>query len=227
MAHILVIEDERPMRTALVDTLRDAGHLVSEEADGHAGLAKAREAMPDLVLLDVMMPGLDGYTVCRALRDADLAMPILMLTAKGLVEDRVIGLDAGADDYVVKPFSKEELLARVRALLRRRHRSIGEDHRLRFGDVVIDLAKQTCRRANVEVHLTHKEFGMIQLLACHRGEAISRDRFLDVVWGYNTYVTTRTVDNHMASLRAKLEAQPDKPAFLLTVHRVGYRLAEE
>ncbi len=225
MARILVIEDEKPMRTALVDALQEAGHLISCEDNGEAGLNRARQEAPDLILLDVMMPGLDGFAVCRELRDAGSTTAILMLTAKGLVTDRVTGLDAGADDYLVKPFSTEELLARVRALLRRGEFGSVRVTTLQLGEVTIDFTRQTCCRNGAAIHLTNKEFGMLQLLACHRGEAISRDRFLDAVWGYHSYVTTRTIDNHMASLRAKLEPQPDQPIHLLTVHRKGYRLA--
>jgi len=171
-----------------------------------------------------MMPKLDGYGVCAQLRRLSNHVPVLMLTAKGQVEDRVTGLDAGADDYLVKPFSTEELLARVRALLRRFQRLTQSATKLKLGDVEIDLARQTAVARKKPVYLTAKEFAMIRLLAETPGEPVSRERFLDVVWGYASYPTTRTVDNHIASLRAKIEADPDAPRWIRTVHGVGYKL---
>lgn len=187
-------------------------------------MQRALGERPDLVLLDVMLPKLDGFAVAAGIRRAGGVMPILMLTAKGLVEDRVNGLDAGADDYLVKPFSTEELLARVRALLRRAQRSETSVPRIRLGDVVVDFARQTAIRSGRDVRLTPKEFAMLRLLAEAGGEAVPRERFLDVVWGYAAYPTTRTVDTHMASLRSKLESRGGSPAYLRTVHGVGYRL---
>ena len=171
-----------------------------------------------------MMPKLDGFAVCAELRRLAQEMPVLMLTAKGQIEDRVTGLDAGADDYLVKPFSTEELLARVRALLRRRERQAKSPTKLKLGGAEIDLARQTARRGPKEIHLTAKEFAMLRLLAEAEGEPISREKFLDLVWGCTAFPTTRTVDNHMASLRAKLEENPGEPRWLKTVHGVGYRL---
>ena len=179
---------------------------------------------PDLILLDVMMPKLDGFAVCAELRRLAHDMPVLMLTAKGQIEDRVTGLDAGADDYLVKPFSTDELLARVRALLRRRERRTKSPVKLKLGDAEIDLARQTAVRGKKAIHLTAKEIAMLRLLAEAEGEPVTRERFLDVVWGYTAFPTTRTVDNHVASLRAKLEKNPDDPRWLKTVHGVGYRL---
>jgi DNA-binding response OmpR family regulator len=193
-------------------------------ADGEAGLKRALEDKPDLVLLDIMMPRLDGYAVCAELRRLSNPTSILMLTAKGQVDDRVLGLDAGADDYLVKPFSTEELLARVRALLRRAQRQSRATTTLTLGDTRIDLAKQTASRGRKELHLTAKEFAMLRLLAESPGEPVSRERFLDVVWGYAAFPTTRTVDNHIASLRAKLERDPERPRWIKTVHGVGYKL---
>ena len=224
MERILVIEDELPMRTALADALGAEGYRVLTAPDGVAGLARATEEKPDLVLLDIMMPRLDGFAVCSELRRLANPVPILLLTAKGQIEDRVTGLDAGADDYLVKPFSTEELLARVRALLRRAHRQGRAPALLKFGPVQIDLARQTARRGSTTLHLTAKEFAMLRLLAETPGVPVSRERFLDVVWGYTAFPTTRTVDTHMASLRAKLELDPETPRWLLTVHGVGYKL---
>ena len=224
MPRILIIEDELPMRTALKDCLEAEGHRVLTAADGEAGLKRAVEEKPDLVLLDIMMPRLDGYAVCAELRRLEIPAAILMLTAKGQVDDRVTGLDAGADDYLVKPFSTEELLARVRALLRRTRRQGRPATSLTLGDTRIDLAKQTAARGRKPLHLTAKEFAMLRLLLETPGEPVTRERFLDVVWGYASFPTTRTVDNHIASLRAKLERDPERPRWIKTVHGVGYKL---
>jgi DNA-binding response OmpR family regulator len=224
MPRILIIEDELPMRTALTDLMQAHGYRVITAAEGARGLERALTEKPDLLLLDVMMPRLDGFALCREVRRHTPALPILMLTAKGQVEDRVAGLDAGADDYLVKPFSNRELLARVRALLRRGERQARAVHRVAFGEVEIDFTRRLCTRAGKRVALTAKEFGMLKLLAEHPGEAISRERFLEVVWGYNAYPTTRTVDNQILSLRAKLEPEPGTPRYLVTVHGTGYRL---
>ena len=212
------------MRTALKDCLEIEGHRVLTAADGEAGLKKALDEKPDLVLLDIMMPRLDGYAVCTELRRVGNGVPVLMLTAKGQVDDRVTGLDSGADDYLVKPFSTEELLARVRALLRRTQRQARAVTTLALGDTKIDLVKQTASRGRKQLHLTAKEFAMLRLLAETPGEPVSRERFLDVVWGYGSFPTTRTVDNHIASLRAKVETDPNEPRWIKTVHGVGYRL---
>ena len=224
MPRLLIIEDEYAMRTALVGCLEAADYRVITADDGEQGLQKAVDEKPDLILLDIMMPKLDGYALCAALRRLGLATPVLMLTAKGQVEDRVTGLDAGADDYLVKPFSTDELLARVRALLRRVQRQTSAVHELQLGDIKLDFVRQQALRGKKELHLTIKEFAMLRLLADAGGEPVSRERFLDEVWGYATFPTTRTVDNHIANLRAKLEPDPENPRWIKTVHGVGYRL---
>lgn len=224
MERILIVEDELPMRTALGDVLVAEGYRVLTAPDGESGLRRAIEDKPDLLLLDIMMPKLDGYAVCAELRRLSNPVPILMLTAKGMVEDRVQGLDAGADDYLVKPFSTEELLARVRALLRRVRRQGRAQTKLKLGGVEIDLVRQAAFRGRRELHLTAKEFAMLRLMTEAPGEPVTRERFLDVVWGYTAFPTTRTVDNHIASLRTKLEPDPEHPRWILTVHGVGYRL---
>jgi DNA-binding response OmpR family regulator len=224
MERILIIEDELPMRTVLHDLLKAEGYRVLVAADGEAGLRRAVDEKPDLILLDIMMPKLDGYAVCRELRRLSNPAAILMLTAKGQVADRVQGLDVGADDYLVKPFSSEELLARVRAMLRRLQRQSQAPAQLALGDVAIDLAKQTATRGRKSLHLTAKEFAMLRLMAESPGEPVSRERFLDVVWGYAAFPTTRTVDNHIASLRSKIERDPDEPRWIKTLHGVGYKL---
>ena len=221
---LLIIEDEPPMRTALKDCLESEGYRVLTASDGESGLQRTLQEKPDLILLDIMMPKLDGFAVCRELRRLNNPVPILMLTAKGQVEDRVHGLDVGADDYLVKPFSTEELLARVRALLRRTHKAARVPPLLTLGETRIDLIKQTATRGKKPLHLTAKEFAMLRLLAEARGEPVSRERFLDIVWGYTAFPTTRTVDNHIASLRSKIEKDPENPKWIHTVHGVGYRL---
>jgi DNA-binding response OmpR family regulator len=226
-ARILVVEDELPMRTALEDLLVAEGFRVITASDGERGLERALREKPDLILLDVMMPKLDGFALCARLRQLGHATPVLMLTAKGQVHDRVTGLDAGADDYLVKPFSTDELLARIRALLRRTLRPASFVRTLTLGDVQIDFVKQIATRKHKPVHLTAKEFSMLRLLAEAQGEPISRERFLDVVWGYGAFPTTRTVDNHVASLRRKIEKNPDEPRWIKTAHGVGYRLETE
>jgi DNA-binding response OmpR family regulator len=224
MSRVLIIEDELPMRTALKDCLEAEGYRVLTASDGESGLAQTLQEKPDLILLDVMMPKLDGFEVCAELRRLGNVVPVLMLTAKGQIEDRVHGLDVGADDYLVKPFSTDELLARVRALLRRARKQTQMPAALTLGETRIDLARQTAMRGRKAVHLTAKEFAMLRLLAEAEGEPVSRERFLDIVWGYTAFPTTRTVDNHIASLRAKIEKDPEHPRWIQTVHGVGYRL---
>ena len=222
-ARILVIEDELPMRTALQDCLETEGYRVLTAAEGETGLARALKEKPDLILLDIMLPRLDGFALCEELRRVGHTTPVLMLTAKGFVQDRVRGLDAGADDYLVKPFSTDELLARIRALLRRKAKAT-IPKTIMLGDVKIDFVHQKAWAKRKPLSLTAKEFAMLRLMAEAGDEPITRERFLDVVWGYTAFPTTRTVDNHIASLRAKIEKDPDKPRWIQTVHGVGYRL---
>jgi DNA-binding response OmpR family regulator len=224
MERLLIIEDERPMRTGLMDCLAAEGYRVIGAEDGERGLERALAEKPDLILLDIMMPRLDGFELCAELRRLGHQMPVLMLTAKGQIEDRVHGLDVGADDYLVKPFSTEELLARVRALLRRTRREGHAPTVLELGDARIDFARQSAVRGRKTLHFTAKEFAMLRLLAEAEGAPVTREKFLDVVWGYASFPTTRTVDNHIAGLRAKLESNPDSPRWIKTVHGVGYRL---
>ncbi len=219
---ILVVEDELAMRTVLHDCLARHGYRVLTANDGEAGLRRAIEESPDLVLLDLMMPRLDGFSVCEALRRQGFPGRILILTARGQVGDRVHGLDLGADDYLVKPFSRDELLARVRALLRRRptDAALGEVH---WGDLKVDLAGRRAWKAGEEVVLTAKEFAMLAMLLETPGQVIRRETFLDRVWGVTAFPTTRTVDKHVVQLRQKLEDDPADPAWILTVHGIGYR----
>ncbi len=222
---ILIIEDEHAMRLALADLIQSQpGWRARVERDGAAGLQRALDETPDLVILDVMLPGLDGFALCRELRERGRVMPVLMLTARGQLGDRVTGLDAGADDYLAKPFAGEELLARARALLRRARREAKAPARIRIGTVTVDFETMTASREGEEVALTAREMAMLRLLAAEAGRPVTRERFLDVVWESNASPTTRTVDNQVLSLRAKLEPDPARPRYLKTVHRVGYKL---
>ena len=227
MALILIVEDEKRLLRTLRDGLAEAGYEGVTSNNGEAALWVVQSQPVDLVVLDLMLPGLHGLEVLQRLRNEGFAFPVLILTACDQVRDRVAGLDRGADDYLVKPFSSEELLARVRAMLRRLQRQSQAPAQLALGDVAIDLAKQTATRGRKSLHLTAKEFAMLRLMAESPGEPVSRERFLDVVWGYAAFPTTRTVDNHIASLRAKLEPNPDEPRWLKTVHGVGYRLQKK
>ncbi len=222
---ILIIEDEHAMRMALTDLLQaQQDWRVRVARDGEEGLRLALDETPDLVILDVMLPGLDGFALCRELRARGRMMPVLMLTARGQVGDRVTGLDAGADDYLAKPFAGAELLARVRALLRRARREAESPGQIRIGAVAVDFGTMTATRGGEPVALTARELAMLRLLAAEAGRPVSRERFLDVVWESNAAPTTRTVDNQVLSLRAKLEPDPARPRYLKTVHRVGYKL---
>lgn len=226
-ARILIVEDELHMREALEKCLAGEGYRVITAEQGEKGLQAALEEKPDLVLLDIMMPRLDGFAVCAELRRLGIPVPVLMLTAKGRVEDRVHGLDAGADDYLVKPFSTDELLARVRALLRRVRRQGKSTQELVLGPVRIDFVRQQAWRKTTPLELTAKEFAILRLMAEFPGEAVSRERFLDAVWGYGSFPVTRTVDSHIAMLRAKIEPDPEQPKYIQTVHGVGYRLKSD
>ncbi len=224
MSRILVVEDDPAILRGLVDNLKFESHEVLTARDGETGYGLVREKKPELIVLDLMLPKLSGYEVCRRLRGEGNTTPILVLTARGEETDRVLGLDLGADDYVTKPFSVRELLARVRALLRRAHPPKALPDQLRFDDVVVDFRRYEAQKGGKPLELTRKEFGVLRLLAARPGEVITRDELLNEVWGYESYPTTRTVDNHIASLRTKLEKDPSQPAHLLTVHGVGYKL---
>jgi DNA-binding response OmpR family regulator len=223
MTRILIVDDEPEIVRGLADNLRFEGYDALAASDGAEALAIAAREAPDLVLLDIMMPRLSGWDVCRELRRRGIEVPVIMLTARGEEVDRVLGLELGADDYVTKPFSLRELLARVRAVLRRPGPR-PKGHELAFGDVRIQTRGRRVFRAGREVRLTRKEFDLLVYLAEHRDEVVTRDRLLDEVWGYERFPTTRTVDTHVLRLRRKLEADPDRPTHILTVHAQGYRL---
>jgi len=224
MSKVLVVEDDPAIQQGLKDVLQFEGYEVLTASDGATGYRLVHEKKPELVILDLMLPAIGGFEVCRKLRGENISTPILMLTARGEETDRVSGLDLGADDYVTKPFSVRELLARVRALLRRSQSSKTMPDEVRFDDVVVDFVRYEASRAGVALELSRKEFGVLRLLAVKPGAVVSRDVLLNEVWGYENYPTTRTVDNHIASLRAKLEMNPSHPCRLLTVHGVGYKL---
>ena len=222
MARILIVDDEPEIVRGLEDNLRFEGYETLAATSGEQGLARALGEAPDLVLLDVMMPTLSGWDVCRELRRRGIDVPIIMLTARGEEADRVRGLELGADDYVAKPFSLRELLARVRAVLRRPGPR-QKFEALAFGDVRVHLRGRRVTRGGRALALTRKEFDLLVYLVEHRGEIVTRDRLLDEVWGYERFPTTRTVDTHVLRLRRKLEADPDRPRFIETVHGQGYR----
>lgn len=219
---ILIIEDEQAMRVVLGDALERQGYRTLTAANGEDGLNMAIHEQPDLIVLDVMMPKLDGFAVCQELRFLGHKTPILMLTAKGRIEDRVKGLDLGADDFLPKPFSREELLARIRALLRRVERQSQSLTTVAFDDVQLDFAAHKATRGGKLVPLTPKEFAVLKLMLETPDKVITRQKFLDVVWGYAAFPTTRTVDKHIAGLRQKLEIDPNTPQWIRTVHGVGY-----
>ena len=223
MSRVLVVEDDAAILRGLKDNLDAESYEVLTAMDGQSAYRMIVEEKPDLVILDLMLPKLGGYEVCRKVRAEGINTPIIMLTARGDEADRVLGLDLGADDYVTKPFSVRELLARVRALLRRAYPPNELPDELRFFDVVVDFKRYTASKGDRKLELTPKEFGVLRYLAARAAEVVRRDELLDEVWGYDTDVTTRTVDNHVASLRAKIEDQASEPRFLITVHGVGYK----
>jgi DNA-binding response OmpR family regulator len=215
-----LIEDEPALVRGVSDLLASNGLDVDVATDGQAGLDAALAARADIVVLDVMLPGMNGYEICRAVRTRGLGVPVLMLTAKGQEEDVVLGLNLGADDYLTKPFRPAELLARVRALLRRRQ---APSPICQFGDCEIDLAARRVRRQGRDVALTAKEYALLAFFAGHPGRALPRDRILDAVWGTSVFVTPRSIDRCVTTLRAKVEPNPHEPIYIQTVRDIGYR----
>ncbi len=229
-AHILVAEDDRNILTGLVDTLESEGYQAMSASDGEEALVLFRNNPFDLVLLDIMMPGKSGYDVCREIRSTDADIPIIMLTAKGEEIDKVVGLQLGADDYITKPFGVHELLARIAAVLRRSKRNPAEAKKeeaipdlFEFGDAKIDVRKFKVIKGNQTIDLSEREVKLLQFFFLHPNEVLSRDQLLNEVWGIDYYGTTRTLDQHIAQLRKKVEHDPARPRFIKTVHRVGYR----
>ncbi len=223
MPRILIVEDEPNMVSGLRDNFEFEGYEVITATDGVAGLQRAISDAPDLVLLDVMMPRMSGLDVCKQLKAKRPSVPIIMLTARGQELDKVVGLELGADDYVTKPFSIRELLARVKAVMRRAQPVPKDREQYSFADVEVNLRSCRVSRAGHELEFSSKEFELLKYFVCHPGETLTRDRLLEEVWGYDKFPTTRTVDAHIVRLRQKLEPRPEEPRFILTVHGTGYK----
>ena len=226
MQKILVIEDEESILMALEDNLRLEGYEVLSARDGREGLSMAKAQEYDLIILDIMLPQMDGFEVCKELRQAKIRTPILMLTAKSQEIDKVLGLEIGADDYVTKPYSPRELLARVKALLRRTKQIQQDIESYHFGDIEADFNKYEVKKGGLLIYLTALEFSLLHFLIQNRGHVTSRDVILDEVWGKKVYIQPRTVDKHIADLRKKIEDNPSNPKFILGVRGIGYKFQE-
>jgi DNA-binding response OmpR family regulator len=226
MKRVLIIEDDESMVFGLTGALEADGYEVRSARTGPEGLQRVLDDRPDLILLDLMLPGMSGFELCKRVRDRQIRSPIIMLTSRSEENDRVFGLELGADDYVTKPFSLRELLARVRAHLRREDPEAGDTgppaSRVRIGDAVVDLDRHEVRRAGRLQPLTRREFGLLEFLIRHPGEVLSRERLLKEAWGFADNLTTRTVDNHVLRLRKHLEPDPDRPRFIKTARGAGY-----
>ena len=221
MTRVLVVEDDPGILRTVADNLRFEKYEVVTAVDGETAYVLQQQQQPDLIVLDLMLPRVSGLELCRRLRAEDVQVPVLVLTARGEEADRVGGLDMGADDYMVKPFSVPELMARVRALLRRSSSILAA--MLTFGDVEVDFRRHTAVRGGRAIEMTRKEFALLRFLASREDTVVTRDELLNKVWGFEAYPVTRTVDNHIASLRAKLEADPSRPVYIQTVFGVGYK----
>lgn len=222
--HVLVVEDEPDMQMLLSDNLEFEGYDVTTMGCAEDALAWLEQRTCALIILDVMLPGMSGFDLCRRLRAQRTRVPILMLTARAQESDRVFGLDAGADDYITKPFSIAELLARVRAHLRRVVPPAQPDDELAFGDITVHLRRRLVMRRDRRIKLSAREFDLLRYLIAHRGEVVSREQLLRDVWGYGDQAVTRTVDNYIAKLRSHLEPRPHDPRYIVTVHGSGYQL---
>jgi two-component system alkaline phosphatase synthesis response regulator PhoP len=226
VAKILIVEDEPDMVLGLKDNFEFEGYEVITASDGAVGLDKARTTKPDLVILDIMLPVLSGLEVCKTLRGEGFEAPIVMLTARGQEIDKVVGLELGADDYVTKPFSIRELLARVRAILRRTEGAKKRLSRYRFSDIELDFETYRAKKGGEPLDLSPREFELLRYLIERKGETVSRDRLLEDVWGYESYPSTRTVDTHIAKLRAKIGDSGSEPRFIMTIHGTGYKFVD-
>jgi DNA-binding response OmpR family regulator len=227
MEKILIIEDEERILMGLEDNLRIEGYQVLSATDGLKGFSMAKEQSFDLIILDIMLPKMNGFEICKQLRQTGITTPVLILTAKSQEVDKVLGLEIGADDYVTKPFSPRELIARVNALIRRTkqtHHVIGLDH---FGDVEIDFKKYEAKKGGQPINLTALEFTLLHFLIKHKDQVVSRDSILDNVWGNSVYVFPRTIDTHIANLRKKIEDDPENPKFIIGVRSIGYKFMTE
>ncbi|MHC4242813.1 MAG: response regulator transcription factor [Planctomycetota bacterium] len=221
METVLIIEDDSTMLRGLKDNFEFKGYKVFTASDGEEGLNAALNKRPDLILLDIMLPKINGYEICRLVRQEGLEMPIIMLTAKGEESDIVLGLNLGADDYVTKPFSIKELLARSAAFLRRRHQE--ETDRYKFSNFVLDIPARKLMKKSKEVKLSPKEFKLLEYFVKHEGRALTRDEILNNVWGYDCYVTPRSIDRFVTTLRNKIEVKPHRPGFIKTIREIGYK----
>ena len=227
MQRILIVEDEPDMQSGIKDNLEFEGYDVDVASDGQQGLDKIMEESYDLILLDVMLPKMSGFDVCKKVRKRDIETPIIFLTAKGEEIDKVIGLESGGDDYMTKPFSLRELLARIKAVLRRSSVKVEKqagNHRITIGRLEVDFDALTAEVDQQAVKMTVKEVEILQYLIKHKNATISRDSLLDNVWGYDIQPTTRTIDNFILKLRQKIEDDPNQPKIIITVHGMGYRL---
>ncbi len=225
MTNILVVEDELKMQQVIKDNLELEGYKVDCARDGKAGLRKLLDNTYALVLLDVMLPEMSGFDVCRKAREKGIATPVIFLTAKGEEIDKVLGLELGADDYITKPFGLRELLARTKAVLRRTESSgSGSAERVTLGSVEIDFKSYTANRAGKNISMTPKEFELLKFLWEHRNQSVSRDQLLTNVWGYDETLSTRTIDNFILKVRQKIEDNPANPRHILTIHGLGYKL---
>ena len=225
---ILVVEDDAGIRLVIQDALKSQGYGVISAEDGLKGLEMARELKPDLLVLDVMLPSIDGFEICRRVRQEGIVSPVLMLTVKDEEVNKVLGLELGADDYVTKPFSLKELSARVNALLRRDDEYQVEKDLYRFGNVELDFFKYEARKDGENLELTPLEIKILKLLVSQKGKVITRDEFLDKIWGAdNLAVSHRTVDSHIAHIRKKIEEDPSNPKHVLSVHSIGYKFVDD
>jgi DNA-binding response OmpR family regulator len=223
MTKVLVVEDDPGILRTVADNLRFEKYEVITAMDGETACFLQQNEQPDLIVLDLMLPRMSGLDLCRRLRADDVQVPVLVLTARGEEADRIAGLDLGADDYVTKPFSVPELMARIRALLRRASTSPGFPATLKFGQVEVDFRRYVVLRGGKPIDMTRKEFAVLRFLASREDTVVTRDELLNRVWGFESYPVTRTVDNHISGLRAKLEADPARPVYIQTVHGVGYK----
>jgi DNA-binding response OmpR family regulator len=220
---ILIIEDDISILRGLKDNLEYEGYVVITETNGEKGLRLALEKKPDLILLDIMLPGMNGYEICRKLKNEKPELPVIMITARGSEMDKVSGLDIGADDYVTKPFSIPELMARIRVVFRRGAQAYDIPEQYNFGKIKLDFKKYKAFRDNQEIKLSTKEFAIMEYFIRHEGEAVHRHDLLNEVWGYESIPTTRTIDNFILDLRKKLEENPSKPRYIESVRDIGYR----
>ena len=226
MKKIIVIEDDPAIRAGLNETFSNEGYSITEADTGTLGFELATKNDFDLIILDLILPGKDGIEICKDLRSDGVKTPIIMVTSRKEEIDKILGLEIGADDYVTKPFSIRELIARVKALIRRSTYEPGDFEEVAFADLKINFKNQEMFKGETQLKLSATEYRILHYFISHQGEVISRDKFLDEVWGYDSYPTTRTVDNYILSLRKKIEDDPSNPKHLLTAHKVGYKFVK-